>query len=51
MPEPDYKTIFYRSQSKFCDAIDQLREVVLRMEESLRELEELVIADDNEPEQ
>lgn len=30
MSELDYKTIFYRSQTKFCDAIDQLRDVVLK---------------------
>ncbi len=49
MSEPDYKTIFYRSQTKFCDAINQLRDVVLKMSADMRYLEEMVIS--GEPEE
>lgn len=48
MPEPDYKIIFYCSQSKFCDAIDQLRGIILKLEQDMRDLEEMVISDESE---
>ncbi|MDE6729857.1 MAG: hypothetical protein K2J71_03680 [Oscillospiraceae bacterium] len=43
MPEPDYFKAFYASQSRICDAIDQLRKVVLKLEQDLRDLEEMIL--------
>ncbi|MBD5142946.1 MAG: hypothetical protein HDT22_04950 [Ruminococcus sp.] len=54
MPEPnfpDFKELFYDQQARLADTIDQLRNLVIKMQNDMRIAEELVVADENEPEE